>query len=108
MGEEIVFVILGLVAWFWFSSFQAKEHAIRIARRLCDRHQVQLLDQTVVQVRIRPRRDGSGRLRWLRDYRFEFTVDGEVRSEGFITLLAQRVIAAQLELEGHTLHDSTE
>jgi hypothetical protein len=97
-----------LAIGYWFSGVQAVEHATRVARRLCDEHRVQLLDQTVAQVRLRLRRDHTGRLRWLRDYRFEFTDDGERRSEGFVSTMAGRVLSARLELADHTLHESIE
>ena len=106
MGVEglFIFVLLGM-AWYWYDSTLAKEAAIAAARRACERHRQQLLDETVVLARIRPRRDRSGRMRLLRHYRFEFSGDGELRRSGEISLLGRRVTGLNLELGDYTLYD---
>lgn len=100
----IVFLLI-LLAWFWYDSTLAKEKAMLAARRACERHGQQLLDETVALARIRPKRDRSGRVRWWRLYRFEFTADGAQRSFGEIHLLGQRVSSLTLALDEHTLYD---
>jgi len=105
-GLFIVF-LLGLV-WYWYDSTVAKEAAVAAARRACERHRQQLLDETVALTRLRPRRDRSGRVRLLRHYRFEFSGDGELRRSGEIILLGQRVTGLNLALDDHTLYDQDE
>ena len=110
-GEDVevllVILLLGLV-WYWYDSTVVKEAAMVAARRACVRHQQQLLDETVVLERIRPRRDASGRVRLLRHYRFEFSADGERRRSGEIHLLGRRITGLNLELGDHTLYEQDE
>lgn len=75
------------------------------ARRACERHGQQLLDETVALARIRPKRDRSGRVRWWRIYCFEFTGDGDQRSFGEVHLLGQRVVSLTLTLDEHIVYD---
>lgn len=106
---EILVVVLFLgVGWYWYDSTVAKEAAIRAARRACERHNQQLLDETVVLAGLRPRRDTSGRMRLWRHYRFEFSGDGEQRRSGEVTVLGQRITGLNLELEEYTLFDQDE
>jgi len=97
--------LIVLLGWFWYDGSLAKEVAMRAARRACERHGQQLLDETVVLGRLRPQRDRSGRMRWWRLYRFEFSGDGERRSSGEVTLLGRRIMGLTLALDGHTLYD---
>ncbi len=103
--EVLVIVVLLAVAWYWYDSSLAKEAAVGAARRACERHNQQLLDETVALMTVRPQRDASGRMRLLRDYRFEFSGDGERRSSGEISLLGQRVTGLNLSLENHTVYE---
>lgn len=104
MDGLFIVLLLGM-AWYWYDSIIAKEAAVAAARRACERHHQQLLDETVVLARLRPRRDRSGRVRLLRHYRFEFSGDGEFRRGGEVILLGRRVTGLTLELDGHTLYD---
>lgn len=102
---EWMIVALALIGWGWYSGTQAKEAAVRAARRACESHRQELLDQTVVLREVRPQRDGSGRVRLRRRYAFEFSGDGEVRRRGEIVLLAGRMVELNLELEEGTLYE---
>lgn len=102
---EGVLVAAVLVAWAWYSGTKAKEAAVRAARRACERHRQQLLDETVVLQGMRLRRDGSGRVRVLRRYGFEFSADGMERRPGELELLGQRLVAVNLQLDGGVLYE---
>lgn len=103
---EILLVILFiLLLWYWYDGTLAKEAAMGAARRACQRHGQQLLDETVALVNLRPRRDRSGRVRWWRLYRFEFSGDGEQRRGGEVSLLGRRVTGLSLALDEYTLFD---
>ncbi len=106
--EVLLIVILLGLGWYWYDSTLAKEAAVVAARRACERHSLQLLDETVALARIRPRRDASGRVRLLRLYRFEFSGDSELRRSGEISLLGQRITAMNLELDDYTLYEQDE
>ncbi len=96
---------LGIIAWGWYSGTVAKEAAVMAARRLCERNNQQLLDETVALDGMRPQRTPSGRLGLLRRYSFEFSSEGYERRYGWIALLAGRVVAAGLDLEEGALHE---
>ena len=78
------------------------------ARNACERHGLQLLDETVAQIKLRLRRDRSGRVRLWRCYRFEFSGDGERRLHGEVILLGRRVLSLNLEQEDGMLIDQGE
>ena len=102
---EIAFVVLALLAWWWYSGTLAREAAVRVARHACERQGLQLLDETVERVGVRLQRDRSGRVRLWRCYRFEFSGDGERRQQGEVILLGQRVLSLNLEQDSGTLID---
>ena len=72
---------------FWISGREAAETATVHGRRACEHAGVQWLDQSVHQVRVRLRRDGRGRLRWERQFRFEYSYGGDDRHAGLVTML---------------------
>lgn len=93
MGNAIDMLILlalgaSVVLWMEFSVW--RERAVRVARSLCQRHQVQLLDETVSLRRLRLRR-GAGRLRIERCYDFEVSLDGSDRRPGQLWMIGQVV-----------------
>ncbi len=90
---EALFLIIGIsLAWYWFAGAQAREQAVLAARRACERHGLQLLDETVLLERLRPRRGRDGRMRLRREYSFEFGNDGTVRNHGSLVLFGGRVV----------------
>jgi len=102
---EWLLVALALGAWGWYSGTLAKEAAVQAARRLCAEHDQQLLDETVALKGMKPKRDGSGRMRLWRLYGFDFSGDGEGRHRGEIALLGCRQVSSNLELDGFTLYE---
>lgn len=99
--------LLGLIGggWWIWDGIVARERAVAAARRACDRHQQQLLDETVEQVQVRFVRSGRGALLPLRRYRFEFTADGDTRHSGQLAIHGRRVLELQLALPEFTLYD---
>lgn len=105
---EIAFLVLALLGAWWYSGSVARDAAILAVRQACTRHGVQLLDETVAQVKLRLQRDRSGRVRLWRLYQFEFTGDGEQRRHGEVILLGRRVLALNLELDQGVMLDQGE
>lgn len=105
MLQFLLLPLLLLGVWFWFDGMRGKELATQAARRACERHDLLLLDETVVLARRRLARDGNGRIGWRRRYRFEFTRDGDSRDRGEVELLGRRVTVLQLALGPFTLHE---
>jgi hypothetical protein len=108
MDEFWLLPALLALIWFWLDSMRAREAAIVVVRRACTRNDVQLLDETVVLVKLRPGRDASGRVGWRRRFQFEFSNEGDNRSHGEVELLGRRVTALHLEMGGATLYDIAE
>ncbi len=104
--EAPVIIIVILVGWYWFAGAQAREQAVKAARGACERHGQQLLDETVLLERLRPRRDRSGRMRLRREFSFEFSGEGEQRNRGSLALFGGRIVDLQLELPSGTLYDT--
>lgn len=91
----IVLLILGL-GWFWHDSMRARETGVRAVRAACAAEGLQLLDETIAIARLRPRRDRSGQLSWLRVYQFEYSDTGDNRRPGSVQLLGNHVTLLNL------------
>lgn len=105
MSEILWFLALGLLGWYWWDAMRAKEAGMRAARRACERHNLQLLDDTVALGRLRVGRNRRGQLQWRRYYQFEFTRDDELRSHGTVEMLGMRVNNLTLELGPFKLYE---
>ncbi len=94
-----IWALLALAAflWFWYDSLRSRERAVKVARSACERDSLQLLDYTVACMRTRMGRDEGGRLVLRRDYRFEFSDDGNNRRLGTIVLLGTQVESLTME-----------
>ncbi|WP_237058948.1 DUF3301 domain-containing protein [Microbulbifer sediminum] len=101
LGDLLWVFLLVLVGWYFWAGMAAKELARRAAASHCHQLGVQLLDDTVVLVRTRPRRNRRGQLALQRQYEFEFTSTGERRYSGMAVLHGNRV--EQLQLSPHHL-----
>lgn len=83
--------------WFWHSTMRAREMAIRQAKRICQDSNVQLLDETVSMHKIRLARTESGAVGLKREYRFDYTLDGDERLRGRIMILGAVVKLVRLD-----------
>lgn len=79
----------------WFHVLRLRERAILHARRLCEQHGLQLLDDSVALHRLHARWHGGG-LQLAREYRFETSLGGDDRQAASITVLGGRVVAESL------------
>lgn len=87
----IVLIAFGLAALLWSESRAASETASRHGREACRAAGVQLLDQSVALNRIALRRDREGRLRVFRQYRFDYSWQGDDRHQGGLALLGREL-----------------
>ena len=106
MVEGLFLIIIVSLAWLWYAGARAHDQAVQAARRSCERNGQQLLDDTVVLERIRPRRGRDGQVRLRREYNFEFSGGGELRNSGRVVIYGGRVVDLQLTLPDGTLYDS--
>ena len=91
----LILVVTGSL--FWLAGMRARDIAVLSAGRECKRQGVQLLDQSVQQARLSMSRDSTDRWRFWREYRFEYSDDGETRSNGRLVLLGHRVTHIHLD-----------
>ena len=103
LGNLTLFLLLGaVIAWLW-RGHGRREHALALVRRHCQRLDIELLDGNVAFRRFALLRDGRGQRRLARVYDFEFTVTGEQRLRGSITLFGRQ--AGAIELDAHPLRE---
>ena len=88
---------LSFVAFYWVHSLRTKEIALAAAEKHCAEMQVQFLDQSVYLKRMWIKRNDGGQLNLWREFYFEFTVNGDDRYFGRVTLLGKKTIAVQLD-----------
>lgn len=97
-NEEIVVsvIVLGLV-WFWLVAIRIKELATESAKRLCERAQVMILDDSVALTGLSLARNQHGRVGFRRTYRFEFASDGNQRYQGKVIMLGSELVATDMD-----------
>lgn len=101
-----VWVIMGLVLLamaFWHYT-RLNQTALVAARRHAEQHGLQLLDQSVVLQHWRCRRSSASGLMIERRYTFEFSLQGDRRYQGWVTLQGKRV----QRVETQPVPDSTQ
>lgn len=96
--ESLSFLVLGLLAWYWFAGIQARDTAMQAARRACEDEGLLLLDDTVSQTGLSPARDDDGRLRLRRSYEFEYSDTGDNRRRGSLVLFGGQVMLVNVGL----------
>jgi hypothetical protein len=91
----VLMLLLTGVAWLWHSH-GLRERALERVKQHCAKLDIELLDGNVALRRITFKPDNEGRKRLARVYNFEFTVTGEQRHPGTITMFGAHT--AQIEL----------
>lgn len=83
-----------ITAW-WYHALRLRERAVTHARGLCERHGLQLLDDSVALHRLHVSwRHGQARV--TREYRFDTSLGGNDRRAASMTLLGHRIVSASL------------
>ena len=96
IGILVALISLGLLVWFWADSLRARELALRAGAGACQRINMQLLDETVAMRRLRIARDENQRVCLLREFGFEYSDTGDNRLPGYVYLMGDRVVDANL------------
>ncbi|MBU3069300.1 DUF3301 domain-containing protein [Aestuariicella sp. G3-2] len=86
--------LIGLLIW---QNAGFRDRAIGLAKQHCEHMDVQLLDDTVSLLSLRPKRDKRGNFSIARRYEFEFTATGDYRYRGEMTLMGKRLYDVELE-----------
>lgn len=83
------------IGWAWYHALRLRELAIAHARKLCEHHGLQLLDDSVALYRLRARwRRGS--LHVTRVYRFDTSRGGDHRQAATMTMRAGHIMGSSL------------
>ena len=90
-----VLLVFGAVAvsFYVLSAIRVRELALQAVIRASRRYDFQLLDQSVHIRRLSMSRDGNGRWRVWRQYRFDCSFDGQERQAGVVIMLGRELQA---------------
>lgn len=96
--EIIILLTIGATVWLWFDSLKAREAGVRAVRAACEEEGLQLLDETIAILSLKPARNGYGRLVLRRVYGFEYSDTGDNRRRGAVHLLGTQVVMLNIGL----------
>lgn len=93
MPTLVLMMIVGGAGFaFWSAGRAAAERATGLGRDACRRADVQLLDQSVHLLGMKPCRLDDGWLGWERTFRFDYSRDGDDRQSGRLVLRGSRLV----------------
>lgn len=95
ISSLFLLLALGAVVATWMKFSTALELAIREARKQCQAHGLQLLDETVGLQGVRLRRPDSG-IALERCYGFEVSLDGADRKQGRLWMIGRTLVSISL------------
>ncbi len=96
--EVVSLAVLGGLAWLWVDSLRARDAGIQAVRSACVAEDMQLLDETVAIVGLKPERNDDGQLVLRRVYEFEYSDTGDNRRRGSVILRGRHVTVLNLGL----------
>ncbi|MGE8359696.1 DUF3301 domain-containing protein [Pseudomonas sp.] len=106
LGNLFILMLLAAAgAWLWHAH-GLRERALSLVKQHCAKVDVELLDGNVALRRIALLPDARGRKRLARVYGFEFTVTGEQRHAGSITMFGPHL--GGIELAPHPFREPPE
>jgi len=98
MAEStIILLLLAALVWLWFDSMRARERALALGKRACERDGLMFLDETVECVALGFARNDHGHMALRRTYGFEFSDTGNNRRSGSIVMLGGEVESLNTE-----------
>ncbi|NYE28047.1 hypothetical protein HDE78_000993 [Rhodanobacter sp. K2T2] len=93
--DMLLLLVLCAAVVLWLKLTSARERAMSEARRQCERHGLQLLDESVGLRAVRIRRmDGLRRIE--RGYSFDVSIDGDDREQGRLWMIGSTVSGLSL------------
>ncbi len=96
----MTFFLIGLIlflGYFFSKALNAREFALQVVRRHCEKLELQWLDECVALTGFWIKRDSYGKLQPWRAYAFEFSVTGMERYKGRLVMLGYIVTIIELE-----------
>ncbi|MEK1905015.1 MAG: DUF3301 domain-containing protein [Pseudomonas sp.] len=97
---SLLLLFILAVAWLW-RGHGIRERALEVVKRHCAKLDIELLDGNVALRRLGVLRDARGQRRLARIYGFEFTVTGEQRLSGSISMFGQQ--PGPIELDAYPI-----
>lgn len=104
LGEILTVFGVGALILYFLGATRVRELAVQAVVRESREGDFQLLDQSVHIRRVSLSRDGTGRWRIWRQYRFDYSLDGVGRRQGFITMLGKQQQSILVAENTPTLH----
>jgi len=104
LGDVVALFSLGFLCMLFLAAVRVRELALQAVGRASARDDFQLLDQSVHMRRISLSKDGSGRWRIWRQYRFDYSYDGVERRQGFVIMLGKQLQSIVISERVPTLH----
>ena len=104
LGELLAVFAFGGLCLYFLSAIRVRELALQAVGRAARHDDYQLLDQSVHIRRISLSRDGSGRWRIWRQYRFDYSYDGVNRRQGHVIMLGRKLQAIVVSEQDRVLH----
>ncbi len=104
LGDVVALLALALLCLHVAAAVRVRELALQAVNRASERDDFQLLDQSVHIRRVSLSRDGAGRWRIWRQYRFDFSYDGMERRQGFVIMLGKQLQSVVVPERNITLH----
>jgi len=99
LGHATLLILGTFLVWWLWRVLGQRDRALAIVRRHCKQHDLQLLDDSVALSGVRLGRTRGGWFGLIRRYAFEFTVTGEQRLRGQISMFGAHL--GRIELEPH-------
>lgn len=104
LGDICLVVAFGVACLYFLSAIRVRELAIQAVHSAASSGDFQLLDQTVHIHRVSLSRDARGRWRVWRQYRFDYSLDGVERRQGYVTMLGKQRVSLVVAEPNVTLH----
>ncbi|AYC34945.1 DUF3301 domain-containing protein [Pseudomonas cavernae] len=97
LGDVFLFLLFAAgLAWLW-RGHGIRERALALAKQHCAKLDIELLDGNVALRRLAMVRDARGHRRLARIYGFEFTVTGEQRLSGSLSMFGRQLGRIELD-----------
>ncbi|TPG08676.1 DUF3301 domain-containing protein [Rhodanobacter glycinis] len=96
LSNLLLLLALGSIVGLWLKLSVARERAVQEARRQCQQHGLQLLDETVGLRSVRLRRGVNGLRMIERCYGFEVSIDGHDREPGRLWMIGNTLSSLSL------------
>jgi len=98
MNSLFFLMLLAIIVWVWQENLRYREYAVRQCKKICQEMNLQLLDQTVALTSLKFGKDQNRKIKTLRRYSFEISMDGNNRFRGYIILRGFNIIHTEFDL----------